>query len=104
MRRMRKWLAGLIVGVGVATALLNDWGYATYSSLARSSGDHSLDLGTDVAAAVPFLVIAFVVARRPITLAAGIVATVLVVATLSYRYFVAWTDSSSLSVLAIFVG
>jgi hypothetical protein len=97
----RAIVAITVVFVGVAVCFTNDWIYAHYSSLAKETGDSSINPPGDLFVAAPFALIAILVLVGGFGLLAAALATILLALVTSAAYYGAWTGGTSTSALAL---
>jgi hypothetical protein len=90
-----------VVFVGVTVCFTNDWIYAHYSSLAKETGDSSINPAGDLFVAAPFALIAILVLVGGFGLLAAALATILLALVTSAAYYGAWTGGTSTSALAL---
>jgi len=97
----RAIVAITVVFVGVAVCFTNDWIYAHYSTLAKETGDFSIEPAGDLFVAAPFALIAILVLVGGFGFLAAALATILLALVTSAAYYGAWTGGTSTSALAL---
>ena len=97
----RAIVAITVVFVGVAVCFTNDWIYAHYSTLAKETGDFSIEPAGDLFVAAPFALIAILVLVGGFGFLAAALATILLALVTSAAYYGAWTGETSTSALAL---
>ena len=101
-RVMSRAIFAITVGfVGVTVCFANDWSYAHYSTLAKETGDSSINPAGDFFVAVPFALIAILVLVGGFGLLGAALATIFLALVTSAAYYGAWTGGTSTSVIAL---
>jgi hypothetical protein len=92
-----------VVFVGVTVCFTNDWIYAHYSTLAKETGDFSIEPAGDLFVAAPFALIAILVLVGGFGLLAAGLTTILLALVTSAGYYSAWNGRTSTSALALLI-
>ena len=97
----RATVAIAVVLVGAIVCFANDWIYAHYSTLAKETGDFSIEPAGDLFVAAPFALIAILVLVGGFGFPAAALTTALLALVTSAAYYGAWTGGTSTSALAL---
>jgi ABC-type proline/glycine betaine transport system permease subunit len=97
----RATVALSIVVFGIAVCFGNDWIHAHYSTLAKTTGDFSIDPVGDLFVAAPFGLIAILVLVGRFRFVPAAATCVLLALLTSAAYYGAWAGETSTSALAL---